>query len=99
MPPTGIADANDAEANDGETDATDIDQIPNRAPSAGRTATGLLDLSPDELLSTTRMVRLRLDLTRPVPRTLLDQCVQLAVQAPTGRNRIAFTLDSGRHDQ
>jgi nitroreductase len=46
-----------------------------------------LDLSPDEVLSTTRMVRLRLDLTRPVPRELLEECVDLAVQAPTGRNR------------
>src|SRR5262245_51805939 len=46
-----------------------------------------LDLSPDDVLSTTRMVRLRLDLTRAVPRELLEECVDLAVQAPTGRNR------------
>ncbi|GGT41432.1 nitroreductase family protein [Nonomuraea spiralis] len=46
-----------------------------------------LDLTPDELLSTTRAVRKRLDLTRPVPRELIEQCVDLAVQAPTGRNR------------
>ncbi|WP_329258638.1 nitroreductase family protein [Streptomyces sp. NBC_01478] len=46
-----------------------------------------LDLSSDELLSTTRAVRHRLDLTRPVPRELLEECVDLAVQAPTGRNR------------
>ncbi|WP_433430224.1 nitroreductase family protein [Nonomuraea sp. CA-141351] len=46
-----------------------------------------LDLSPDELLSTTRAVRKRLDLTRPVPRELIEECVDLAVQAPTGRNR------------
>jgi nitroreductase len=46
-----------------------------------------LDLSSDELLSTTRAVRHRLDLTRPVPRELLEQCVDLAVQAPSGRNR------------
>jgi len=44
-------------------------------------------LSSDELLSTTRAVRHRLDLTRPVPRQLLEECVDLAVQAPTGRNR------------
>jgi nitroreductase len=47
----------------------------------------LLDLSPDELLSTTRAVRHRLDLTRPVPWELIQECVELAVQAPTGRNR------------
>ncbi|GAA3688197.1 nitroreductase family protein [Nonomuraea antimicrobica] len=46
-----------------------------------------LDLTPDELLSTTRAVRKRLDFTRPVPRELIEQCVDLAVQAPTGRNR------------
>lgn len=46
-----------------------------------------LNLTPDELLSTTRAVRKRLDLTRPVPRALIEECVDLAVQAPTGRNR------------
>ncbi|MFJ4799014.1 nitroreductase family protein [Kitasatospora purpeofusca] len=46
-----------------------------------------LGLASDTLLSTTRAVRHRLDLTRPVPRALLEECVDLAVQAPTGRNR------------
>ncbi|MDT0265718.1 nitroreductase family protein [Streptomyces sp. DSM 44915] len=46
-----------------------------------------LDLTPDELLSTTRAVRRRLDLDRPVPRSLIEECVDLATQAPTGRNR------------
>ena len=46
-----------------------------------------LDLLPDELLSTTRAVRKRLDLDRPVPRSLIEECVDLATQAPTGRNR------------
>ncbi|MFJ3415281.1 nitroreductase family protein [Streptomyces sp. NPDC086082] len=46
-----------------------------------------LDLTPDQLLSTTRAVRKRLDLTRPVPRELIEECVDLATQAPTGRNR------------
>lgn len=45
-----------------------------------------LDLSPDELLSTTRSVRLRLDLERPVEREVLEECLQLAQQAPTGSN-------------
>jgi nitroreductase len=44
------------------------------------------DLTPDELLSTTRAVRKRLDLTRPVERELLDECLDLALQAPTGGN-------------
>jgi nitroreductase len=43
-------------------------------------------LSPDELLTTTRAVRLRLDLSRPVPRELLRECVEVALQAPAGGN-------------
>lgn len=45
------------------------------------------DLSQtDALLSTTRAVRKRLDLDRPVPRDVILECLQLAVQAPTGGN-------------
>lgn len=47
---------------------------------------GQLELSTDELLSTTRTVRRRLDLTRPVSRELLRECLDLALQAPTGGN-------------
>ena len=43
----------------------------------------ILDLTPDELLSTTRAVRKRLDLTRPVEREVLEECLTLAQQAPT----------------
>jgi nitroreductase len=46
----------------------------------------LLDLDPDQLLSTTRSVRQRLDLTRPIPPGVLEDCVRLAVQAPTSTN-------------
>ena len=38
----------------------------------------------DELLSTTRAVRRRLDLERDVPDELLLRCIELAEQAPTG---------------
>ena len=41
------------------------------------------DLTTDELLSTTRAVRRRLDLTRPVEREVLEECLRLAQQAPT----------------
>jgi len=41
------------------------------------------ELSPDELLSTTRSVRRRLDLERPVEREVLEECLRLAQQAPT----------------
>lgn len=40
----------------------------------------------DRLLSTTRAVRKRLDLTRPVPRDVIVECIRLATQAPTGGN-------------
>jgi len=40
----------------------------------------------DRLLSTTRAVRRRLDLARPVPRELILDCVRLSQQAPTGSN-------------
>ena len=43
----------------------------------------LLELTPDELLSTTRAVRKRLDLARPVEREVLEECLALAQQAPT----------------
>jgi nitroreductase len=46
-----------------------------------------LDLTPDQLLSTTRSVRKRLDLTRPVEPELIRECLELATQAPTGGNR------------
>jgi nitroreductase len=42
--------------------------------------------SIDEVLSTTRAVRRRLDLTRPVERAVILECLQLAMQAPTASN-------------
>jgi nitroreductase len=41
----------------------------------------------DEVLATTRTTRRRLDLSRPVPRELIGECVSLAVRAPNGANR------------
>lgn len=45
-----------------------------------------LRLDPDELLTTTRAVRKRLDLERPVPIELVRECLEVALQAPTGSN-------------
>jgi nitroreductase len=42
--------------------------------------------SIDHLLTTTRAVRKRLDLTRKVPREVVLDCLRLAIQAPTGGN-------------
>jgi nitroreductase len=44
-------------------------------------------MTPEELLTTTRSVRQRLDLTRPVPQNVIVECVEVATQAPTGSNR------------
>jgi nitroreductase len=41
----------------------------------------------DALLSTTRAVRKRLDFDKPVPREVIEDCLELAIQAPTGSNR------------
>jgi nitroreductase len=46
-----------------------------------------LPLTPDELLTTTRSVRKRLDLHRPVPLELVRECLEIALQAPSGSNR------------
>jgi nitroreductase len=46
----------------------------------------LLDLTVDEVLSTTRAVRKRLDFERPVEREVLDECLALAQQAPNASN-------------
>jgi nitroreductase len=54
----------------------------------------------DELLTTTRAVRKRLDLTRPVGREVILECVRLAMQAPTASNaqdwRWMIVTDAGK---
>ena len=46
-----------------------------------------LNLSADEVLTTTRAVRKRLDITRPVPRAVIEECLEIAFQAPNGSNK------------
>lgn len=41
----------------------------------------------DRLLNTTRSVRRGLDLERPVPRAVVEDCIRLSLQAPNGANR------------
>ncbi|MFL5807469.1 MAG: nitroreductase family protein [Roseiflexaceae bacterium] len=43
--------------------------------------------SIDHLLTTTRSVRKRLDLTRPVERDVIERCLEIAIQAPSGSDR------------
>lgn len=57
---------------------------------SGTPAAGLLPLTSEELLTTTRAVRRRLDFSRPVSRDVLRACVALALQAPSGSNRWAL---------
>jgi nitroreductase len=55
-------------------------------PYDRRTIVTMLDLSVDEVLGTTRAVRRRLDFDRQVEPEVLRQCLELAVQAPSGSN-------------
>jgi nitroreductase len=50
----------------------------------------MLDLSPDQLLSTTRAVRKRLDFAKPVAANLIRECVASAMQAPSGSNNMTM---------
>jgi nitroreductase len=45
-------------------------------------------LTVDQVLSTTRTVRKRLDFSRPVPSELIEECLRLAQQAPIGSNAL-----------
>ena len=46
-----------------------------------------LNLTADEVLTTTRSVRKRLDFDKPVDRATVEECLEIAMQAPTGSNR------------
>jgi nitroreductase len=50
----------------------------------------VLPLSVDEVLTTTRSVRRRLDLSRPVDPALVRECLAIAQQAPSGSNAQTF---------
>jgi nitroreductase len=44
----------------------------------------------EHLLTTTRSVRKRLDLQRPVDLDVVRECLEIAIQAPTGSNRQSY---------
>lgn len=52
-------------------------------------------LTADEVLTTTRAVRRRLDLERPVDPELVRECVRIALQAPAGSNRRVIRASLG----
>jgi len=59
--------------------------------------------SVDHLLTTTRSVRKRLDFDRPVEREVVEKCLDLALQAPTGSNlqgwRFVIVSDAEKREQ
>jgi nitroreductase len=52
----------------------------------------MTQIDVDHILSTTRSVRKRLDLERPVPRSVIEECLALAQQAPTGGNKQSWSF-------
>ncbi len=50
----------------------------------------MLNLTSDEVLTTTRSVRKRLDLTRPVERAIITECLDIGFQAANGSNNQAW---------
>ena len=55
-------------------------------PREGHEASGAVPMSAEEVLSTTRSVRKRLDFERPVSRDIVEECLRLAFQGPSGAN-------------
>lgn len=49
-----------------------------------------LGLSADEVLTTTRSVRKRLDFDRPVDRAVITECIEIAHQSPSGSNSMRW---------
>ena len=69
-------------------DAVDMGAVEMGAVDEEAAISAPLDVAAaDYLLTTTRSVRKRLDLTRPVPRDVIQHCIEIATQAPSGSNR------------
>jgi len=62
-----------------------------------------LDLTPNELLTSTRAVRRHLDLTRPVAPEIVEECISIAQQAPTASNlqdwHFLVVRDAGKREE
>ncbi len=75
----------------------------NAAPFDRISADSIDTVSVDGALTTTRAVRQRLDLTRPVDQQILLDCIDIAEQAPTGGNqgsrRWLVVRDQGHKDR
>lgn len=79
--PTG-ADASDSDTKRSGAGAGDTERSGAGAGDIDRAAA-------DHLLTTTRSVRRRLDLTRPVAREVLLECIAISEQAPVGSNQVS----------
>lgn len=53
----------------------------------------------DHLLTTTRTVRKRLDLSRPVESEVIRECLEIAIQAPNGGNQNRYHYGRGSECQ
>jgi len=66
----------------------------------GESSMTQLNLTNDQLLATTRAVRKRLDFDRPVPRSVIEDCMHYALQAPSGSNaqgwHFVFVTDAAK---
>jgi nitroreductase len=62
-----------------------------------------VNLTAEQLLTTTRAVRKRLDFYRPVEMEVLRECVEIATQAPSGSNiqpwRMIFITDAQKRQR
>ena len=58
-----------------------------------------LNPSADDILATTRCVRKRLNLDKPVPPEVLVECLEIALQAPPASNSLPrLPMQPGRPD-
>ena len=65
---------------------------PDNAGGGTIPSVALLPLNPDELLTTTRAVRKRLDFTKPVPDDVIRECASAAMQSPSGSNMMTMSF-------
>ena len=78
---------------DGDTivgHAPSLPEVGDGARSVGHCASMRLNLSADEVLTSTRAVRKRLDFDRPVEDDVVRECVSLAMQSPSGSNNMTM---------
>jgi nitroreductase len=66
--------------------------VPDNVGRGYHRPVALLPLNPDELLTTTRAVRKRLDFDKPVSDDVIRECVAAAMQSPSGSNMMTMSF-------